>query len=164
MRAKGVVGVRPDKDPKGFLAEEAKRLHKEKQARKIISKPAPPPNWKCYTGVFKVGVNIDKNGNWLGRSPLPRCKRCDGVISPKEHHLCPGFIPKYRERTDEDWENIESKREERRQERMEAYWDRRREQEEFDEQEWEQRTIECKRCGEEIHGIDDPHDCRDFEG
>jgi hypothetical protein len=157
MRAKGVVGTRPDKEPKGLLAEEAKRLLKEKRDRKIISKPSPPPNWKCYTMLFKVGVNIDANGNWLGRSRLPRCNRCDGVLSPREHHVCPGYAPKYKELTQEDRENWESKREERWQEERQSRWER--EHEEFDEAAWEQRTVECRRCGGEIHGIDDPHEC-----
>jgi hypothetical protein len=157
MRAKGVVVTLPDKEPRGVLANEAKKIQHQRQERKIISKPSPPPNWKCYTMLFKVGVNIDANGNWLGRSRLPRCNRCHGVLSPREHHVCPGYAHKYKERTQEDWENIESKRRERRQERSEARWER--EHEEFDEAAWEQRTVECRRCSGEIHGIDDPHEC-----
>ena len=161
MRAKGVVVSLPDKEPKGFLADEAKKIQKQRQERKIISKPSPPPNWKCYTMLFKVGVNIDANGNWLGRSRLPRCNRCDGVLSPREHHVCPGYIPKFKELTQEDRENWESQREDRWQEMRQARWEReqKREHEEFDEAAWEQRTVECRRCGGEIHGIDDSHEC-----
>lgn len=159
-----LVATLPDKDPRGFLADEAKKIQKQRQEQKIISKPAPPPNWKCYPMVFKVGVNIDANGNWLGRSRLPRCRRCDGVLSPRENHVCPGYIPKYKELTQEDRENWEAKREERRQERWEARCER--EQEEFDQEAWESRTVECSRCGGEIHGIDDDHECpdQDFDG
>lgn len=122
------------------------------QTQRAERRERPVPNWKCYTMLFVVGKNIDANGNWLG-GKLPRCKRCDGRLDPKENHVCEGFVPKYKELTQQDHENWETKREERRQ----ARWER--EDEEFDEAAWEQRTVECRRCGGEIYGIDDPHEC-----
>jgi hypothetical protein len=43
--------------------------------------------------VFVVGRNIDEHGNWLG-GRLPRCHRCDGLLPPKENHVCPGYMPR----------------------------------------------------------------------
>lgn len=97
MRAKGTIVTLPDKEPSGFLADEAKRLQQQRQVRKIVSgakPPSPPPNWKCYPMIFVVGKNIDEHGNWKG-GRLPRCRKCQGNLPPREHHVCPGFQPMF---------------------------------------------------------------------
>ena len=113
MRAKGTIVTLPDKEPFGFLVDEAKRLQQQRQERKIVSgakPPSPPPNWKCYPMIFVVGKNIDEHGNWKG-GRLPRCRKCQGNLPPREHHVCEGFRPKYVEH-DEEWhERMEQRRE-----------------------------------------------------
>ena len=97
MRAKGTIVTLPDKEPFGFLVDEAKRLQQQRQERKIVSgakPPSPPPNWKCYPMIFVVGKNIDEHGNWKG-GRLPRCRKCQGNLPPREHHVCPGFQPMF---------------------------------------------------------------------
>ncbi len=97
MRAKGTIVTLPDKEPTGFYADEAKRLQQQRQERKIVSgakPPSPPPNWKCYHMIFVVGKNIDEHGNWKG-GRLPRCRKCQGNLPPREHHVCPGFQPMF---------------------------------------------------------------------
>ena len=97
MRAKGTIVTLPDKEPSGFLVDEAKRLQQQRQERKIVSgakPPSPPPNWKCYPMIFVVGKNIDEHGNWKG-GRLPRCRKCQGNLPPREHHVCPGFQPMF---------------------------------------------------------------------
>jgi len=97
VRAKGTIVTLPDKEPFGFLVDEAKRLQQQRQERKIVSgakPPSPPPNWKCYPMIFVVGKNIDEHGNWKG-GRLPRCRKCRGNLPPREHHVCPGFQPMF---------------------------------------------------------------------
>jgi hypothetical protein len=97
VRAKGTIVTLPDKEPSGFLVDEAKRLQQQRQERKIVSgakPPSPPPNWKCYPMIFVVGKNIDEHGNWKG-GRLPRCRKCQGNLPPREHHVCPGFQPMF---------------------------------------------------------------------
>ena len=97
MRAKGTIVTLPDKEPSGFLVDEAKRLQQQRQERKIVSgakPPSPPPNWKCYPMIFVVGKNIDEHGSWKG-GRLPRCRKCQGNLPPREHHVCPGFQPMF---------------------------------------------------------------------
>jgi hypothetical protein len=97
VRAKGTIVTLPDKEPFGFLVDEAKRLQQQRQERKIVSgakPPSPPPNWKCYPMIFVVGKNIDEHGNWKG-GRLPRCRKCQGNLPPREHHVCPGFQPMF---------------------------------------------------------------------
>jgi hypothetical protein len=55
MRAKGLVVTLPDKEPKGLLADEAKKIQKQRQERRIITAayPRPPvPNYKCHPFLF----------------------------------------------------------------------------------------------------------------
>jgi hypothetical protein len=95
MRAKGTIVTLPDKEPTGFYADEAKKIQKQRQERKIIADAKPPrpvPNYICYSFVFP---NYDpKTGKGAPR-PLPKCKPCGGVIHPQEHHVCPGFQPMF---------------------------------------------------------------------
>lgn len=44
--------------------------------------------------IFVVGENIDEHGNWLG-GQLPKCRVCQGLLPPREHHVCDGYHPKY---------------------------------------------------------------------
>jgi hypothetical protein len=44
--------------------------------------------------IFVVGKNIDEHGNWKG-GRLPRCRKCQGNLPPREHHVCPGFQPMF---------------------------------------------------------------------
>jgi hypothetical protein len=97
MRAKGTIVTLPDKEPSGFLVDEAKRLQQQRRERKIVSgakPPSPPPNWKCYPMIFVVGKNIDEHGSCKG-GRLPRCRKCQGNLPPREHHVCPGFQPMF---------------------------------------------------------------------
>ena len=96
MRAKGTIVTLPDKEPSGFLVDEAKRLQRQRQERKIVSgtkPPSPPPNWKCYPMIFVVGRNIDEHGNWKGVG----CRAAGSAkgIYRREHHVCPGFQPMF---------------------------------------------------------------------
>lgn len=170
MRPKGIVVYSSPENPLVKQAEANQRKERLRlqtaRAERRERRYANAPNHITYRNVvFFVGKNIDENGRWLG-GKLPPCNVCGGTIHPQEHHKCEGFVPKFRERTQEDWENIESKREERRQERRQARWEREEEQEEFDEAAWEARTVECRRCGAEVYGINDEHECedQDFDG
>lgn len=99
--------------PKGKLVYETKVVATKpepKQQQSQKQKPRPPaPNWKCYPMIFKIGVNIDHNGNWLG-GKLPTCRVCEGLLPPKDNHVCSGFKPKYVENTPEREERWEEKR------------------------------------------------------
>lgn len=112
-RARGVM-VTESVEPTWGLAEEAKKIQRQKQeeraARAERRANTAPPNWRCYPMLFKVGVNIDANGNWLG-GKLPPCKVCEGIIHPQENHVCDGFRAKYVEHDDEWHERQEYKRE-----------------------------------------------------
>lgn len=91
-----------------------KKQAEEKAARREARANAPVPNYICYAWLFP---NYDsKTGRGTPR-PLPRCKVCDGVIQPQEHHVCPGFTPKYVEHDAEWHERQEAKREEIRESR-----------------------------------------------
>ena len=98
-RPKGVVVYRSPVNP---FAEEAKKHQKqvEIERREEAAERAarPVPNHICYRNIlfFTEGErrNIDENGNWLG-GLLPKCRRCDERIDPKDNHKCPGFMPKY---------------------------------------------------------------------
>ena len=85
-RPKGVVTKRPPPMPPAAQPKARPAGHQTKGERPL------PPNWKCYPGVFVVGRNIDEHGNWLG-GRLPRCNRCDGLLPPRENHVCPGYTP-----------------------------------------------------------------------
>jgi hypothetical protein len=113
QRAKGVVTYRSPENP-NILA--AKQLQKQKQeeaaARRAARYSQPVPNWIAYKDiVFKVGVNVDETGRWLG-GKLPPCKVCGGILPPREHHVCSSFQPKFVEYTPERKERWEAKREE----------------------------------------------------
>jgi hypothetical protein len=111
MRARGTVVTRPDKEPEGVLADDARQIQKQRQERRIVSGRKPPrpiPNYICYAFLFP---NYDpKTGKGCPR-PLPRCRVCGYRIDPQEHHDCPGFTPKYPEH-DEEWhERMEARQE-----------------------------------------------------
>lgn len=156
MRAKGVVVTLPDKEPKGVLADEAKKIQKQKQERKIIAgrkPPRPVPNYICYSFLFP---DYDpKTGKGCPR-PLPKCRVChDAVLHPMEHHVCEGFKPMFAEH-DEEWhERMEQRREMIRESRLE----------ETDES---RNSHCCDDCGAELH--DEEHamghaeDCPAREG
>lgn len=118
-RAKGTAGE-CDTKPSGSLYEQAKAILAEKakaKAERQAKRDAEPvPNWRCYPTVFKVGVNIDETGRWLG-GRLPRCKVCEANLHPGENHKCDGFKPKFKEHTKEAHERWEAKREEIRESR-----------------------------------------------
>ena len=137
-RAKGVIGV-VDTKPSGALWEQAKAIlaakAQAKAERQAKRDAEPVPNWRCYPMVFIVGKNIDHNGNWLG-GILPKCRVCEDILPPREHHVCSGFKPKYVEH-DEAWkEKQEAKREEIRESRP-------------------KRRIVCSVCGEEMPEMED---------
>lgn len=89
-RRKGVVTVMPDPLP---AKQEQQQPHRQKGT--ITSGEIPlVPNFKTYPDVF--GDLVDEYGNWLpGKSRrVPRCNRCDGWLFPREHHKCPGYMPR----------------------------------------------------------------------
>lgn len=122
-RAKGVI-VTESVEPAWGLAEEAKTIQRQKKeasaARAERRANAPVPNWKCYPMVFKVGVNIDANGQWLG-GRLPKCRVCEANLPPGEHHNCEGFTPKYVEHTQERRDRMDQRREEIRQQKLDEH-------------------------------------------
>jgi hypothetical protein len=146
------MGVKTYESPENPLVAEARAWLKRKDVarreRAATRKKEGVPNWKCYLGVvFFIDVNIDENGNWLG-GRLPRCRRCDENLQPKEHHTCEGFVPKYMEWTEERVERAEARREAIRDDRWEnseapAPWE-----------DPDDRVMECA-CGELIHGIEE---------
>ena len=142
-----------------------KRKETERRIAAAERREAPMPNWKRYPYMF-AGL-VDDNGNWLGKGKLPRCPKCKQFVSPREtgHADRCDYVPQYPEYDRE-------MREARQREQREAIAGHRREmweesheyrdkQEEQDE--WEQRTVECPRCGADVHGVDDPHECEKFE-
>jgi hypothetical protein len=157
MRAKGRVLTLPE-EPKGFLADEAKKIQKQRQERKIISgrkPPRPVPNYICYPEAFKL--YDPKTGRWRG-GRLPKCRVCECTLQPTENHKCSGFTPKYVEH-DEEWrERWEQRRQEIREARLEDmresrnshYCDDCGEELEFM-VEHECSVRECPRCGESLY-------------
>jgi hypothetical protein len=112
-RATGTIVTLPDKEPKGFYADEAKTRQRQKQEKAIARAEArantPIPNYVCYRFLFP---NFDpKTGKGAPR-PLPKCRVCrDAVLHPMEHHVCPGFTPLYVEH-DQEWrDRMEVRRE-----------------------------------------------------
>jgi hypothetical protein len=100
MRAKGTI-VTPPEEPAGVLADEAKKIQKQRQEQKIIAgrKPPPPvPNYICYAELFK---GFDPKTHKGGPRRVPHCKKCDGLLHPTGHHTCPGYIKKYEDWTEE---------------------------------------------------------------
>src|ERR1022692_756247 len=97
MRAKGKIIAREEPDGSGALAKQGqpqKQNTDQRQRGKIISGDRPlPPNWICYPDAFK-GL-VDEHGNWLGKGTVPKCRVCQGLLHPKENHVCPGYHPKY---------------------------------------------------------------------
>jgi hypothetical protein len=94
MRAKGKIIAREELDGSGGLAKQGqpqKQNTDQRQRGKIISGDRPlPPNYKCYPDAFK-GL-VDEHGNWLG-GKLPACRVCQGLLPPRENHVCPGYYP-----------------------------------------------------------------------
>jgi hypothetical protein len=137
MRAKGVVTYRSPENPNILAAKQLqKQKQEERQARAERRANTPVPNWIAYKDiVFKVGVNVDETGRWLG-GKLPPCKVCGGILPPREHHICSGFEPKFVEHTPERKERWEAKREEIRESRL-------------------KRPPTCSVCGEEMEDIED---------
>jgi len=142
MRPKGVVVYRSPKNP---IAEKAKKEQRQKQERLAMARAAraerPVPNYICYSFLFP---DYDpKTGKGCPR-PLPKCKVCrEAVLHPQEHHVCEGFTPIYKERSEEDHERWEGRREEIR------------------EAKFQKETPTCKHCGEELPEYEDylSHDC-----
>jgi hypothetical protein len=173
MRAKGVVGTRPDKEPVGVLAEKAKKIQKQRQERKIISgrkPPSPVPNYIAYAFLFP---NYDpKTGKGAPR-PLPKCRRCrEAALHPQEHHTCEGFKPQFpttdpaerHAKWEERREMIrESRLEEMRESRNSHYCDNcgeelLNEDHAIEHAEDCSRTVECPDCGEELEFMVE-HEC-----
>ena len=140
QRAKGVVTYRSPVNPNILAAEElAKQKEEQRRERAAARAATPVPNWICYQNIlFFVGKNVDEKGNWLG-GLLPPCKRCGERIHPKDNHVCPGFTPKYVERTEETEQRWEAKREEIRETRR------------------AQRGVFCTECGDLL---EDPEDAQ----
>lgn len=116
MRPKGVMVYRSPKNP---VAEEAKKEQRQKQERLAAARAAraerPVPNYICYSFLFP---DYDPKTGRGAPSPLPKCKVCrEAVLHPQEHHVCEGFTPMYKERTEEDHERWEARREEIRESR-----------------------------------------------
>ena len=90
-RPQGVVVTMPDKKPLGVLAIEAEQLLKAKQERLAAERARraaiPVPNRICYAETaFK---------DWQPGMPIPKCRKCQGLLHPEENHVCPGYHPKY---------------------------------------------------------------------
>ena len=101
MRPKGVIVYR---SPNNLVAEEARRNQKQKQLQRQERAAAraarPVPNYLCYRELF--AGRVDENGNWIGPGKLPRCRKCDRWLEPKQNHQCPGFRPKFSDRDPKD--------------------------------------------------------------
>jgi hypothetical protein len=111
-------------------AAEAQREQENGLSATSQSKPSRPtggyktpiPNWKRFPHLFKVGVDVDEYGNWNG-GRLPRCKKCQGILPPREHHGddC-DFVPQY---DDRDMEMREGRVDELRKDKLEQMAERR---------------------------------------
>jgi hypothetical protein len=94
MRATGTV-IAVDTEASGSLADEAKKIQKQRQERKIIAAEKRQerydnaPNRICYADLYEQW-----KANGCGK--VPKCKKCRATIHWEEHHNCPGFIPRYR--------------------------------------------------------------------
>ena len=122
----------------------------EKAARRERYLNAPVPNYIAYGWLFP---NYDPRTGAGAPRPLPKCRKCECTLQPKEHHdsnLCV-FTPKYVEHTPERKERWEGKREEIRESRLEEMRESRN-------------THYCDHCGEELlheeHAIEHAEDCR----
>jgi hypothetical protein len=100
MRATGTI-LAVDTEPTGRLADEAKTIQKQKQERKIIAAEKRQerydnaPNRICYAELYaQWKARVDAGGS----RKLPKCNRCRAILHWEEHHTCPGFIPRYRDR------------------------------------------------------------------
>lgn len=90
-RPQGVVLTMPDKNPLGVLAIEAEQRLKAKQERLAAERARraaiPVPNRICYAETaFK---------DWQPGMPIPKCRKCHGLLHPEENHACDGYHPKY---------------------------------------------------------------------
>jgi hypothetical protein len=108
-RKPGTVWVPPPKPfkPLGYLAQEAEAFTREREARlkaaAIARAETEVPNRICYADTaFK---------DWKPGDKIPTCHRCDAILHPNENHKCPGFQPKYVQRTPERKERWEAQRE-----------------------------------------------------
>ncbi len=113
QRRRGTVGV--VEKASGALLEEAKAILKAKEQAATVRRAeranTPVPNHIAYRNiVFFVGKNIDHNGNWLG-GLLPKCRKCEERLDPKDHHVCSGFTAKYVQH-DQDWHDRQDQRRE----------------------------------------------------
>jgi hypothetical protein len=98
MRPKGKVVQREKPVASGSLPNQEQpqpQKQNEPRPRGVITKGEKPlpPNWICYPDAFK-GL-VDEHGNWLGKGKIPACRVCQGLLHPKENHVCPGYQPKY---------------------------------------------------------------------
>lgn len=119
------------KSPENPNIAAAKTLLKERAEKTAVRREArgnaPVPNYICYAWLFP---NYDPKTGRGAPSPLPKCKKCEGIIAPKEHHVCSGFQPKFVEHTPERKERWEAKREEIRESRRQL------------------KAVTCSVCGE----------------
>jgi hypothetical protein len=139
QRAKGVVVYRSDTKTNSNVQAAiaaAKKKEEERQERAAARALGPVPNYICYAWLFP---NYDPKTGRGAPSPLPECKKCDGIIHPQEHHDCPGFTPKFKEHTKESHERWEAEREEIRETRRAL------------------RGVFCTECGELM---EDPEDAQ----
>jgi hypothetical protein len=114
--------------PKGKLVYESKVVASKPKPKAPPRPRGPVPNIVCYaTTAFK---------DWKPGMVLPKCRRCEAILFPKDNHVCPGFVPKYVEH-DEEWEqHQEAKREAIRESNLRA-------------------PLTCAGCGDEINCHDD---------
>ena len=161
-RAKGRVVYETGEQPEVVAAvKHLKQLDTERRIKAAERREAPMPNWKRYPLMF-AGL-VDDNGNWLGKGKLPCCPKCKAFVSPREtgHADRCDYVPKYPEYDREMREARQSEQREAIHNHRQEMWEENHEyvDEQKEQDDWEQRTVECSRCGEEIHGMDDPHEC-----
>ena len=90
-RPKGVMVYSSPKNPVAEAAKQHQRQLQEEADRRAAERASRPvPNRICYADLYE---------HWKanGGGKLPKCKRCRGIIRWEENHLCPGFIPRYRD-------------------------------------------------------------------
>ena len=88
------IAVAMDVEGTGSLAEEAKQRQKQLQEKAALAAEKRQaaydnaPNSVCYADTaFKDRQPGDK---------VPKCNVCRGPLHPTEHHVCGGFVPKFR--------------------------------------------------------------------
>ena len=88
-RPKGVMVYSSPKNPVAEAAKQHQRQLQEECDAAAQRRYDNAPNTVCYADTaFK---------DWQPGMPIPKCRKCRGRLHPTEHHLCPGFIPRYRD-------------------------------------------------------------------